>query len=134
MTNQNRSIQKISVEQDLVTARHFVRSLTMEMGFNLIDQTRIITAVSELTRNALIHGGGGVLMVEKLTSPRKGMRITIKDDGPGIGDIGKAMTDGYSTKKGLGNGLGGSKRLLDEFKISSKLGKGTMVVAVKWMW
>jgi len=133
MTIQTRTKQKISEEHDMITARHLVRKLTIELGFSLVDQTRIITAVSELTRNALIYAGGGVLIIEILQGSNKGLKVTIKDRGPGIEDIEQAMTDGYSTGRGLGHGLGGSKKLVDEFEISSQIGKGTTVVVVKWI-
>ena len=125
--------QKIAEESDLVTARHLVRKMSLELGFSLVDQTRIITAVSELTRNALIYGGGGVIIIEILEYPLRGLKVTIKDNGPGIADIKQALVDGYSTGVGLGNGLGGSKRLMDDFEISSEPGNGTKIVIIKWL-
>ena len=125
---------EINTENDLVIVRQHVRSFCINMGFNLVDQTRIITAVSELTRNALNYGGGGFLNIEEIIENGiTGLKIIVIDEGPGIEDLELAMTDGYSTGKGLGNGLGGSKRLLDEFDINSKVGKGTIVEGVKWL-
>ena len=125
--------QKITEEDDLVIARHLVRKISLEMGFGLVDQTRIITAVSELTRNALIYGGGGVMILEIIKKTSMGLKITIKDSGPGIEDIKQALVDGYSTGAGLGNGLGGSRRLMDEFEMSSQPGEGTRIVTIKWL-
>ncbi len=128
------NIISIREETDLISTRHYVRNLSIQMGFSLVDQTRLITAVSELTRNALVYGGGGIMTVVMVdTGPRHGIKLIIADKGPGIVDIDLALQDGYSTGHGLGNGLGGSKRLLDEFEISSEPGKGTTVTAYKWL-
>jgi serine/threonine-protein kinase RsbT len=119
--------------QDVVTARQLVRSRAMELGFSLVDQTKIVTAASELARNALEHGGGGTCRVECLTEGiRKGLRLIFEDQGPGIPDVQLALTDGYTSKNGMGLGLSGSKRLVNEFDIESNVGQGTRVTVVKW--
>ena len=101
---------------------------------SLVDQTKVVTAASELARNALVHGGGGLARIEVVTSElgRSGVRIGFVDDGPGIGDIDLALTDGWTTGQGLGLGLSGARRLVDEFELTSKPGVGTSVVVVKW--
>ena len=101
---------------------------------SLIDQTKLITAASELARNALVHGGGGLARVETVTSPagRAGIRVTFTDKGPGISDVDLALTDGWTSGDGLGLGLSGARRLVDEFELKSELGAGTSVVVVKW--
>ncbi|MEU1026353.1 ATP-binding protein, partial [Streptomyces sp. NPDC005904] len=106
----------MNVEEDLLTARHAVRDATVRAGFGLVDQTRIVTAASELARNAYVHGGGGTLAIEFVQKAgRRGLRLTVSDDGPGIADLEAAFTDGYTTGAGLGHGLGGARRLMDEF-------------------
>ncbi|MBC8875181.1 MAG: anti-sigma regulatory factor [Planctomycetes bacterium] len=125
---------RIQKEEDLLHARQAIRELSTEMGFGLVDQTRLVTAVSELTRNAFKYAGGGVLALEHIERNGKtGIRVTVTDHGPGIADIELAMTAGYSSSNGLGHGLSGSKRLMDGLEIQSKVGEGTKVVAVKWM-
>ncbi|MEV3992436.1 ATP-binding protein [Streptomyces sp. NPDC049837] len=117
----------------MLTVRHAVRAATVEAGFGLVDQTRIVTAASELARNAYVHGGGGTLEIQILTrSGRKGLRLTVQDDGPGIPDVEEALTDGYTTGTGLGHGLGGARRLMHEFQVHSGPGRGTTVVATRW--
>ncbi len=103
-------------------------------GLSLVDQTKLVTAASELARNALIHGGGGVAMVETVTSGtgRTGIRVTFSDRGPGIADTDLALTDGWTTGDGMGLGLSGARRLVDEFDLMSKPGEGTSVVVAKW--
>ncbi len=129
-------LQNIQIENniDLVKARQVVRTVAKDLNFNIVNQTKLITAVSELTRNVLIYSGKGKIVIELLeTDIKKGLRITVTDDGPGIPDIDLAITDGYSTSKGLGKGLSGTKRLMDDFSIQSEVGKGTEVVIIKWM-
>jgi serine/threonine-protein kinase RsbT len=105
----------------------------VELGLNLVDQTKIITAASELARNAVIHGGGGLIRVEILSDTgKRGLRLTFEDRGQGIVDIEKAMSDGYTTGNGLGLGLGGAKRLSHEFFIESTPGAGTRITIVRW--
>jgi serine/threonine-protein kinase RsbT len=118
----------IRVDSDVVLARQKVRAWAIEQGFGLVDQTKLVTAASELARNTLIHGGGGSVLLEALNDgSRKGLRLTFEDHGPGIPDIELAMKDGYTTGTGLGLGLSGSKRLCNEFAISSKVGEGTRI-------
>ncbi len=120
-------------QNDIVTVRQVVRAWAIERGFSLIDQTKIITAASELARNGLEHGKGGTVTIEALEeSGRKGLRLTFEDQGPGIADISRAMTDGYTSGGGMGLGLGGAKRLSNEFHIESSVGKGTRVVIARW--
>ena len=120
-------------ETDVVLVRQAVRKWAAELGFSLVDQTKIVTAASELARNTLIHGGGGTVRLEALTEGvRKGLRLTFEDKGPGIADIELALRDGYTTGGGLGLGLSGSKRLMNEFEIVSRVGEGTRVTVTKW--
>ena len=132
MTPRHEFLQIDSGEQ-LVAVRQAVRAKAEEMRFSLVDQTRIITAASELARNTLQHGGGGSVAIEIVENgTRRGLRLTFKDQGPGIPDLELAMKDGYTTGGGLGLGLSGSKRLVNEFKILSKVGDGTEVSITKW--
>jgi len=119
---------------DVVRVRQRVRVLAAEGGLSLVDQTKVVTAASELARNALVHGGGGLARVELVRSGngRSGVKIDFRDEGPGIPDLDLAMTDGWSTGGGLGLGLSGARRLVDEFELTSKAGGGTSVVVVKW--
>jgi serine/threonine-protein kinase RsbT len=120
-------------DEDVVRARQVTRQLAVEMGFSLVDQTKIVTAASELARNTVIHGQGGTLRVEALNDgPRRGLRLIFEDTGPGIADVQQALRDGYTTGTGLGLGLGGARRLMSEFTISSRPGHGTTVVAIRW--
>jgi serine/threonine-protein kinase RsbT len=120
-------------DTDVVTVRQRVRTWAVDQGFGLVDQTKIVTAASELARNALIHGGGGTAKLEALNDgPRKGLRLTFEDRGPGIADVELAMKDGYSTSSGLGLGLSGARRLSSEFEIHSKAGEGTRVTITRW--
>jgi serine/threonine-protein kinase RsbT len=121
--------------QDIVTVRQLVRNWTSELGFSLVDQTKLVTAASELARNTIQHGGGGSARVECVNNgTRRGVRLTFQDHGPGIGDIDLAMKDGYSTTGGMGLGLSGSKRLTNEFEIESRAGAGTRVTIARWKW
>lgn len=123
----------IRTEQDIVTARQTVRKLSQEASFSLVDQTKIVTAASELARNTLIYGGGGAMRWEILNDgPRKGVRLSFEDQGPGIPNLELAMTDGWTSGKGLGMGLTGAKRLVNEFELHSKPGEGTRVVITRW--
>ena len=118
---------------DVVRVRQLVRTLSIEAGFGLVDQTKIITAASELARNALDYGGGGEVRCELLQEGRRrGLRLTFQDSGPGIPNIEKALTDHYTTGGGLGLGLGGAKRLSNEFHVESTVGVGTRVTIARW--
>jgi serine/threonine-protein kinase RsbT len=119
--------------EDVVRLRQAVRDRAIAAGLSLVDQTKIVTAASELGRNTLQYGGGGkVLMAVVANGARRGVRLEFIDEGPGIADIAKALTDGYTSGGGLGLGLGGAKRLSDEFEIDSAPGKGTRVTIVRW--
>lgn len=118
---------------DVVLVRQAVRQLAVELGFSLVDQTKIVTAASELARNTLDYGGGGTVKLEGLQEGiRRGLRLTFEDQGPGIPDIELALKDGYTTGGGLGMGLSGTKRLVNEFNIVSQVGKGTCITITKW--
>jgi serine/threonine-protein kinase RsbT len=119
--------------EDIVRVRQMVRAWAVELRFTLVDQTKIVTAASELARNTLDYGGGGTVRLEALTdNARRGLRLTFEDKGPGIADVAQAMKDGYSTGGGLGLGLGGARRLSGEFHISSRPGEGTRVTIARW--
>lgn len=123
----------LRAEEDIVRARQIVRQWADELRFGLVDQTKIVTAASELARNTLIHGGGGTMRLEQLAeNPRRGLRLLFEDTGPGIPDIELALRDGYTTGTGLGLGLGGAKRLVNDFHIDSKVGKGTRITITRW--
>jgi serine/threonine-protein kinase RsbT len=123
----------IGADADVVMVRQHVRAWAAQQGFGLVDQTKIVTAASELARNTLIHGGGGAVRLEALNDgSRKGLRLIFEDSGPGISDLQLAMTDGYTTGTGLGLGLSGAKRLSNEFEIHSKPGEGTRVAITRW--
>lgn len=118
---------------DVVTVRQVVRTWAIEAGFSLVDQTKMVTAASEIARNTIDYGGGGLARVEVLSEgSRRGLRVAFEDHGPGIPDIQQALTDHFTTGKGLGLGLGGAKRLVNEFDISSRIGEGTRVVITRW--
>ena len=119
--------------EDVVGVRRIVREWSVETGFSLVDQTKMVTAASELARNALEHGGGGSVKLELLNDGRKrGLRLVFEDQGPGIVNIELALRDGFTTGSGLGLGLGGAKRLAHEFELESAPGKGTRVGIVRW--
>jgi serine/threonine-protein kinase RsbT len=123
----------IRASDDVVLVRQATRKLSAEIGFSLVDQTKMITAASELARNTLDYGGGGTVRLESLQDgPRKGLRLTFEDQGPGIPDVALALTDGYTTGKGMGMGLSGSRRLVNEFDIQSRVGEGTRVTITRW--
>jgi serine/threonine-protein kinase RsbT len=118
---------------DVVLIRQEVRKWSGELGFSLVDQTKMITAASELARNTLDYGGGGTVRVEMLQDgSKRGLRVTFEDQGPGIPDISLALSDGYTSGKGMGLGLGGAKRLVNEFELMSKIGEGTRVTITRW--
>jgi serine/threonine-protein kinase RsbT len=119
--------------EDIVLVRQAVRQMAADLGFSLVDQTKLVTAASELARNAVIYGGGGTARIENVNArSRNGIRVTFEDNGPGIADVEQAMKDGFTTGGGLGLGLGGAKRLTDEFEIESHPGKGTRVGITRW--
>lgn len=125
--------QDIQSAEDVVSVRQAVRQRAVELGFNLIEQTKIVTAASEIARNTLQHGAGGHATIETVEEAgRRGLRLTFEDRGPGIGDVELAMRDGYSTRGGLGLGLSGARRLSSEFYIDSRVGEGTRVVLIRW--
>ena len=118
---------------DILLVRQLVRECATALGFSVLDQTKLVTAASELGRNTLIHGGGGTMLLETFVKhDRRGLRLTFEDKGPGIADLEQAMTDGFTTKGGMGLGLGGSKRLVNEFEVVSRVGEGTRVTATRW--
>lgn len=124
----------INNEWDIVSARQKGREKAKDLGFGNVDQARITTAISELARNIYLYAKSGTICIERVNQMnKKGLRIKAMDEGPGISDIRKVMQDGYTTSGGLGAGLPGVKRLMDEFSINSEDGKGTEVVAIKWL-
>lgn len=123
----------LKTEPDIVKARQLVRQFAQTCGFSLVDQTKVVTAASELARNTVKHGGGGVMTVDELhDGVRRGVRVKFEDQGPGILDMSLAMTDGWTSGGGLGLGLTGSKRLSNEFTIESSPGAGTRVAIIRW--
>ena len=123
----------VLTSDDIVRVRQEVRRQAIEAGLGLVDQTKIVTAASELARNLLDHAGGGVVQVEAIgDGVKRGVRLTFEDHGPGIKDVERALTDGYTTGKGLGLGLGGARRLSNEFKIHTKVGEGTRITIARW--
>lgn len=119
--------------EDVVRVRQLVRDRAVRMGFSLIEQTKLVTAASELARNTLEHGGGGEARIEEIhENGRRGIRMSFEDHGPGIADIELAMRDGYTTGGGLGLGMGGAKRLLGDLQVHSRVGEGTRVFATRW--
>jgi serine/threonine-protein kinase RsbT len=133
MLTRRREVLQLRADGDVVRARQAVRAMCAELGFSLVDQTKMVTAASELARNTLIHGGGGTVVLEIVEDGmRRGVRLTFEDEGPGIPDIAEALRDGYSSGNGMGLGLGGSRRLVNEFDITSTVGSGTRVTALRW--
>lgn len=123
----------IASADDVVRVRQAVRAWAAELKFGLVDQTKLVTATSELARNTLHHGGGGVMRASLVENgARKGIRLSFEDRGPGIQDIDLALRDGFSTGSGMGLGLSGSKRLVNEFDIKSEVGRGTTVTVTRW--
>ncbi len=128
-----RELMPLKSSSDVVLARQKVRQWAIELRFSLVDQTKLVTAASELARNALDHGKGGQMSIEHIANGTKaGLRLVFEDQGPGIPDIEQALKDGFTTGAGMGLGLGGSKRLVNEFSIESEAGKGTKVAVVRW--
>lgn len=124
---------EIRSSSDVVLVRHATRSFSADAGLSLVDQTKLVTAASELARNTLDHGGGGNVLVELVeTDTRRGVRLTFVDQGPGIPDVAAALKDGFTTGTGLGLGLGGARRLVNEFTVESQAGQGTKVVITRW--
>jgi serine/threonine-protein kinase RsbT len=123
---------EIRASEDVVRVRQRVRAGAVESGLSLVDQTKIVTAASELARNTLDHGGGGTVQIEVVIAARRGVRLLFEDRGPGIKDIDAAMRDGFTTGGGLGLGLGGAKRLCSEFSLESSPGQGTRVMCARW--
>lgn len=133
MTTTAKGESPLRSEHDIVLARQQVRKLTQELKFSLVDQTKMVTAASELARNALIYGKGGAMHWEVLNvESRTGLRLLFADQGPGIPNMDLAMTDGWTSGNGLGMGLTGAKRLVNEFEIDSKVGGGTRVTIIRW--
>jgi serine/threonine-protein kinase RsbT len=123
----------VRLEEDVVRVRQVVRQWAVELGFSLVEQTKIVTASSELARNTVIYGGGGEVHLETHNDGRRrGLRLVFEDRGPGIADVATALKDGYTTGSGLGLGLGGARRLMDEFEIASTVGEGTRITVAKW--
>ncbi len=120
-------------DADVVRVRQLVREWATHAGFGLVDQTKIVTAASELARNMILYGRGGTVCLQSLNSDvRRGLRVVFEDHGPGIANIDMAMQDGYTTGNGLGLGLGGAKRLVNEFQIDSRVGEGTRIIITRW--
>ncbi len=135
MVTLRREIVPVVTSEDIVRARQAVRSRAVELGFSLVEQTKLVTAASELARNMVTYGGGGELEMECVNDgDRVGLRLTFEDHGPGIPDVQQALRDGYSTGTGLGMGLGGARRLVNDFSIESRPGEGTRVVVARWKW
>jgi serine/threonine-protein kinase RsbT len=122
----------VKSEPDVVAVRRRVREIAAHLGFSLVDQTKMVTAASELARNTIIYGGGGVVEAQSLNGPRVGLRLIFEDKGPGIPDIDLALRDGFTTGSGLGLGLSGAKRLSSDFDIVSRVGEGTKVTITRW--
>src|SRR6185437_9084466 len=123
----------VASSEDVVRVRQAVRGKAVAAGFSLVDQTKIITAASEIARNTVDYGGGGTLTVETLREgARRGVRLVFVDQGPGIADLDRALSDGYTSGSGLGLGLGGAKRLCNEFAVKTAVGKGTVVTLARW--
>lgn len=136
MTNRDsRTPERLTItsDRDVVRVRQLVRTVAVSVKFSLVDQTKLVTAASELARNTLVYGGGGTVEVRLVDSGRRcGIQIVFTDEGPGIADLDLALTDGYTTGSGLGLGLSGARRLVDEFEIDTTVGAGTSITVVKW--
>jgi len=124
---------EVIADQDVVRVRQLVRTVAVSVKLSLVDQTKLVTAASELARNTLVYGGGGSVEVSRVDNGRRqGIRIVFTDHGPGIADLDQAFTDGYTTGAGLGLGLSGARRLVDEFDIQTEVGQGTSITVTKW--
>ena len=133
MTITRSDVVALRTEPDIVLARQQVRRLTIEAGFSIVDQTKLVTAASELARNAIVYGLGGEMRWELLADGlRRGVRLHFVDGGPGIADVDQAMTDGWTSGKGMGLGLSGARRLVNEFEIETAAGCGTRVTVTRW--
>jgi serine/threonine-protein kinase RsbT len=133
MTVERNETLEVRTSTDVARVRQVVRAWTVEAGFSLVDQTKMVTAASELARNTLEHGGGGSAQVQLLLDgARRGVRLVCADQGPGIPDVPTALRDGYTSGTGLGLGLGGARRLVNEFAIESRVGEGTTVTITRW--
>ena len=123
----------VRTSEDVVGVRQIVREWSIASGLGLVDQTKIVTAASELARNLIVYGGGGTMTIEALNDgAKRGVRVIFEDHGPGIADVEQALRDGYSSGAGLGLGLGGAKRLANEFHIDSRVGEGTRIAIARW--
>jgi serine/threonine-protein kinase RsbT len=123
----------VATDQDVVRVRQLVRTIAVGIKLSLVDQTKVVTAASELARNTLVYGGGGTVDVDRIENGRRaGIRIVFADQGPGIADLDLALTDGYTTGGGLGLGLSGARRLVDEFEIDTEVARGTSITVTKW--
>ena len=133
MATTRRETLRVTANDAVVSVRQAVREFAVEARLSLVDQTKIVTAASELARNMVVYGGGGNVILEQLdVNGRAGVRVTFEDHGPGIADIEQAMRDGFTSGGGLGLGLGGSKRLVHEFDLQSEVGKGTTIAITRW--
>lgn len=133
MSETKRDTLPLKTSNDVVLARQRVRQWAIELRFTLVDQTKLVTAASELARNTLDHGKGGSMTIEQTgLGPRVGLKLTFEDQGPGIPDLELALKDGFTTGNGMGLGLGGSKRLVNEFAIETTPGKGTRITIIRW--
>ena len=126
-------VQLIAADEDVVRVRQLVRKVAVAAKLSLVDQTKLVTAASELARNTLVYGGGGQVVVETVNNGRRnGIRASFVDKGPGIADVDLALSDGYTSGRGLGLGLGGARRLVDEFDIQTEVSRGTRITVTKW--
>ena len=133
MATTRRETLSVTANDAVVSVRQKARELAVEARLSLVDQTKLVTAASELARNMVVYGGGGTVLLEQLeVDGRSGVRITFEDHGPGIADIEQAMRDGYTSGGGLGLGLGGSKRLVHDFELQSEVGRGTTIAITRW--
>ena len=133
MTIHRHEVMTVSTSEHVTLARQLVKKWAVDLGFSLVEQTKLVTATSELARNMVIYAGGGTVRLEAIEEGmRRGLRVIFEDKGPGIANIEQAMADGYSSGTGMGLGLSGSKRLVDDFEIISKVGEGTRVTVTRW--